>query len=359
MAVVRVDSSATWTLVEGQHRPVLVIFTATWSGPDRELAKRLPEIAVGLDGIALVATVDIDENPALAERFGIKSVPTLVRLHAGRVEATIVGAVPNEKILSMFVRATVAGEFNQPPAPSPPSTYPYAWPGFVVDVPVNFRLMLEHAPSESRLFQPVDGVENGVNIAFLTIRRIPPFSQTQLIDSLRYFENPAIYTAHALHLQFVQVTQIHPYRTMPLDGGTVNVREFEGLNANGMMVRASIFVVQGPKGVAVEFLMLVALVQWPRFMGPLAHALAGLRFAGVQSHHRDVRVAIDPQDRSEVRYQIVMPGHAPATVSTLPTVVQNITVINIDDSIKVGSISGVGIAIGRGASANVENEKTK
>ena len=81
--------------------PVLIDFFATWCGPCRMLAPTVEEIAAGAADF-LVAKVNVDEAPAVAERFGVMSIPTLIVLRGGEELARAVGVRPKDAILAML-----------------------------------------------------------------------------------------------------------------------------------------------------------------------------------------------------------------------------------------------------------------
>jgi thioredoxin 1 len=80
---------------------LLVDFWAAWCGPCKMIAPSLEQLAGEMAGRATVAKVNVDENGDVANRFGIRSIPTLMIFKEGRVVDQIVGALPKEQIRRM------------------------------------------------------------------------------------------------------------------------------------------------------------------------------------------------------------------------------------------------------------------
>ncbi|MBA3240646.1 MAG: thioredoxin [Acidobacteria bacterium] len=97
--------------VLGADKPVLVDFWATWCPPCRMIAPTLDALAEKYEGSVAFFKLDIDENSAVPQRYGIKGIPTLIIFSEGREQERIVGASSREaiaRIIDKYVGVTTA-----------------------------------------------------------------------------------------------------------------------------------------------------------------------------------------------------------------------------------------------------------
>jgi thioredoxin 1 len=82
-----------------QHAGLMIVdFWAEWCGPCRAIAPVLEDLARDSAGKVTLAKVNVDENPGLAARYGIRSIPTILFVKQGKVADQVIGAVPRAKI---------------------------------------------------------------------------------------------------------------------------------------------------------------------------------------------------------------------------------------------------------------------
>lgn len=101
MSVVTLTSSNYEEEVVRSDKKVLVDFWASWCGPCRMMSPVVDEIADETEDVK-VCKVNVDEEPELAAKFGIMSIPTLLVIENGEVTGKSIGAVPKENVLALL-----------------------------------------------------------------------------------------------------------------------------------------------------------------------------------------------------------------------------------------------------------------
>ena len=101
MAVIKLTKDKFENEVIKSDKPVLIDFSAVWCGPCRMVAPIVDEIAEE-NPLIKVCKVDVDEEPELAQAFGVSSIPMLVVIKNGKITASAVGARPKESIISLL-----------------------------------------------------------------------------------------------------------------------------------------------------------------------------------------------------------------------------------------------------------------
>lgn len=99
MATIKITDDSFETDVLKSGRPVLVDFWAEWCGPCKMIGPALEEIAGEMGDRVAIAKINIDENPGVPSRYGVRGIPTLMVFKDGKVAATKVGAMPKSKIV--------------------------------------------------------------------------------------------------------------------------------------------------------------------------------------------------------------------------------------------------------------------
>ena len=102
MSVLKITSENFESEVMQSDKPVLLDFWASWCMPCKMLSPTIDEIAGEVEQRVKVGKVNVDDEPKLAQKFNVMSIPTLVIIKDGKVQSTSVGVRSKQEILGML-----------------------------------------------------------------------------------------------------------------------------------------------------------------------------------------------------------------------------------------------------------------
>jgi thioredoxin 1 len=106
MAAINVTDDEFDNVIATSDVPVVVDFWAEWCGPCKQMAPHLDAVSIDMAGKVKVAKINVDENPMVASKYGVRGMPTLMVFKDGKVAATHLGAMSKQAIAD-WIKASV------------------------------------------------------------------------------------------------------------------------------------------------------------------------------------------------------------------------------------------------------------
>jgi thioredoxin 1 len=103
-SVKHADDSNFSAMVLKEEKPTLVDFWAPWCGPCRSIGPILEELAIEYSEKVNVVKVNVDDNPATASQYGVRSIPTLLLVKNGKVQETQIGLLSKSQLVALLDR---------------------------------------------------------------------------------------------------------------------------------------------------------------------------------------------------------------------------------------------------------------
>jgi hypothetical protein len=247
-------------------------------------------------------------------------------------------------------------------------------PGYSIRVPAQFELLIHDPqmgraafklqPDFARSFQGLAGEIMGlltggrtpgaddtgaiVSVQPLTAADIPRVIQQQTLWTNPEFSGPA-----GAGIGLPRITAVGPVRREHRLGDTLYLRDLEGYNLVGTHLRLTHYIVQG-RSAGVEGFILIGLAVWPKYVGSCLQLIGGIDVSGGAVGPATLQAVVDRARPDQIEYRFENRDGSTTALTTFPTVVHNHYVINVDQSIKAGNISGTGVVVGHHSISRVD-----
>lgn len=224
-------------------------------------------------------------------------------------------------------------------------------PGYTVQPPPGFTLLNGDPITGTYWLLPPGSSPMDIP-ALLQIRPVNAYEIGMLLHNLYGFDNPYVATANAMNMGLVNVLGVMPVRQISMPQGATHIREFDAVTLRGFPVRVIVMVIQGHIA-AVEVVIMLNLYRWAEFVAPSLNLVSAITLAGATAVPTQLQAVFDNAHTNQVEYRLVGADHQSVPITKLPVVYGNVTIINVDNSIKTGNINGTGIVVGEHSTATV------
>jgi hypothetical protein len=244
--------------------------------------------------------------------------------------------------------------------------YEMTGPGYTVRVPERFELVMhdpqmgraafklqpEFARSAEGMAAEFLGMVTGARTpgaddtgAFVTVHPLSPAQLSEAIHEQTLWNNPEFSAPAGAGIGVPTITAVGPVRRERRLVDTLYMRDVEGHNLLGTYVRLTHYIVQG-RHAGVEGFIVIGLAVWPKYVGSCLQLIGGIDVSGGAVGRGTLQAVIDRAHPDQVEYRLRNRDGSTTPLMTFPTVVHNHYVINVDQSVRTGNISGTGVVVG-------------
>jgi len=227
-------------------------------------------------------------------------------------------------------------------------------PGYSASVPPGGQVQ-DFAPfGMNRAYWPPGAVPRPNSQAVVLIEVIALPQVQPLLFCMMGMDDAFMGMMNAQSMGIGQVLGVGPMRTAPIGGAMGYIREFDGLGMlTGLPFRFTMILLTSPVS-ALKLTIGIRLDCWAAFTGPCLAFVASISLGSTTpATETTLRAVVDPSRRDQVEYQLVHPDQSTTPITAMPLFVGHMEVVQIDQSIRTGTINGVGIALGPNSIAAV------
>jgi hypothetical protein len=226
-------------------------------------------------------------------------------------------------------------------------------PGYTAPVPPGFAVIAGNPAVGGYCLIPPGSTPPPVSPGTVLIEAVNALQASMLLNTLYNLENPQANLINMQSLGLKAVVRMAPARQAPLANGIAHIREFDAIAMSGQPMRIMLVLLQGTMGV-VKLVVGINLYRWADLLAPCLQFIAGINVSN-NAHPQPgaVQAVVDSSHGQQIEFRIVNPDKTSTPFTAMPVNVGNVTVINVDRSIRVGNINGTGIVIGEHSTATV------
>jgi hypothetical protein len=223
-----------------------------------------------------------------------------------------------------------------------------------------FKLQPEFAHSPEGLATELMGLLTGAPTPGAedtgAIVSVHPLQSSQIASAIHeqtLWDNPQFAGQAGAGIGLPRITIVGPVRHEKRLADTIHLRELEGYNLVGTHLHLIHFIVQG-RYAGAEGFILMGLAVWPKYLASCLQLIGGIDVSGGVSGQATLEAVLDRSRPDQVEYRFRNQDGSKTPLTAMPTVVENHYIINIDQSIKTGNISGTGVVVGHHSISRVD-----